>query len=60
MLHTKDSTGPTDLQELLYKKWGRPLSIGELDVQVKQYITYLRKEGAVVNIHVLMAVGEGI
>ena len=31
-----------------------------MDEQVKLYITYLRKEGAVVNIHVVMAVGKGI
>ena len=31
-----------------------------MDEQVKWYITYLRKEGAVVNVHVVMAVGEGI
>ena len=61
LLHISDSTGPTDLQELPCKKRGRPLLIGEeLDEQVKQYITYLRKEGAVVNVHVVMAVGEGI
>ena len=61
LLHINNSTGPTDLQELPCKKRGRPLLIGEeLDEQVKQYITYLRKEGAVVNVHVVMAVGEGI
>ena len=32
----------------------------ELDEQVEQYITYLRREGAVVNLHVVMAVGQGI
>ena len=32
-----------------------------MDEQVKQYITYLRKEGAVVNVHVVvMMVGQGI
>ena len=51
LLHINDSTHPTDLQELPCKKRGRPLLIGdELDEQVKQYITYLRKEGAVVNV----------
>ena len=61
LLHINDSTRPTDLQELPCKKHGRPLLIGdELDEQVKRYITYLRKEGAVVNVHVVMAVGEGI
>ena len=61
LLHINNSTGPTDLQELLCKKHGRPLLIGEdLDEQVKQYITYLRKEGAVVNVHVVMMVGQEI
>ena len=61
LLHINNSTDPTDLQELSCKKCGRPLLIGEeLDEQVKQYITYLRKEGAVINVHVVMAVGEGI
>ena len=45
-----ESTGPTDLQELLCKQCKRPLLIGELDEQIKWYITYLRKEGVVVNI----------
>ena len=60
-MHINDSTGPSDLRELSCKKRGRPVSIGEeLDEQVKQYITYLRKEEAVANVHVVMAVGEGI
>ena len=50
MLNIHDSTGPTDLQELLCKKGERPILIGELDEQIKRFITYLRKEGAVVNI----------
>lgn len=61
LLHINNSAGLTDLQELPCKKRRRPLLVGdELDEQVKQYITYLRKEGAVVNVHVVMAVGEGI
>ena len=61
LLHINDFTGPANLQELPYKKRGRPLLIGEeLDKQVKQYITYLRKEGAVINLHVVMAVSEDI
>ena len=48
MLRRNDSTGLTDLQELLCKKCKRPLSVEELNEQVKRYITYLRKEGAVV------------
>ena len=61
LLHINNSTCLTDLQELPCKKHERPLLIGEeLDEQVKRYITYLRKEGAVVNIHVVMVVGKGV
>ena len=52
---------PSDMKELLSKKRGRPLWIGEeLDEQVRHYITYMRKEGTVINAHVAIAVGEGI
>ena len=59
-MHINNSTHLTDLQELPYNKHERPLLIEELDEQVIRYITYLRKEGAVVNIHVVMAVGKGV
>ena len=32
----------------------------ELDEQVRHYITYMRKEGSVINLHVVIAVGKGI
>ena len=44
LLHRYNSTGLTDLQELLCKKCERPLSIGELDEKVKRYITYLMQK----------------
>ena len=60
-MHINNSTCLTGLQELPCKKHERPLLIGkELDEQVKRYTTYLRKEGAVVNIYVVMAGGKGI
>ena len=50
-----------DTKELLSKKCGRPLLIGEeLDEQVRHYITSMRKEGTVINAHVVIAVGKGI
>ena len=55
------SDGSSDASELLSKKCGRPLLIGEeLDEQVRHYITYMRKEGTVINAHVVIAVGKGI
>lgn len=55
------SDGSSDASELLSKKHGRPLLIGEeLDEQVRHYITYMRKEGTVINAHDVIAVGKGI
>jgi len=54
-------TPVSDMKELLSKKCGRPLLIGEeLDEQVRHYITFTRKEGTVINLHVVIAVGKGI
>ena len=54
-------TPASDTKELLSKKRGRPLLIGEeLDEQVRHYITFMRKEGTVINRHVVIAVGKGI
>ena len=50
-----------DSKQLLGKKQGRPLIIGvDLDQQVQDYIFYLRKEGAVINTHVVIGIGKGI
>ena len=55
------SDGSSDANELLGKKRGRPLLIGEvLDEPVRHYIAYMRKEGTVINVHVVIAVGKGI
>ena len=49
------------MKQLLSKKRGRPLLIGEeLDEQVRHYITFMRKAGTVINLHVVIAVGKGI
>ena len=54
-------TPDSDTKQLLTKKHGRPLLIGEeLDEQVRHYITFMRKEGTVINLHVVIAVGKGI
>jgi len=51
----------SDTKELLSKKCRRPLLIGEeLDEQVRHYITFMSKEGTVINVHVVIAVGKGI
>ena len=43
------------------KKQDRPLLLGnELDIQVREYIKYLRERGTVVNTAVVMASAEGI
>ena len=43
------------------KKQGRPLLLGnELDMQVREYIKYLRERGTAVNTAVVMASAEGI
>ena len=51
----------TDVYELPGKKRGRPPMIGEeLDQQVRDYISYLRTEGAIINTHVVIGIGKGI
>ena len=53
-----DGTCSSDASELLSKKGRRPLLIGEeLDEQVRHYT---RKEGTVINTHVVIVVGKGI
>ena len=49
------------VNEIHGSKTGRPLLIGdELDKQVQQYLTDLRKRGCVINTRIAIAVGEGI
>ena len=48
-------------KELPGKKRGRPLMIGvDLDQQVRDYISCLRTEGAVINTHIVIGIGKGI
>ena len=55
------SDSPNVFRELVPKKRGRPLLIGEeLDEQVREYIRELRREGVVINSDVAIAVGTGI
>ena len=50
-----------DSQEILLKKNGRPLLVGdELDKQIREYISDLRARGAVINTSVVLASAEGI
>ena len=47
--------------ELPYKKYGRPLNVGEeVDCQVQAYIKDLREAGAPVNTAIVIATGKGI
>ena len=55
-LKTAGDDSSSDTKELLSKKHKRHLLIGEeLNKQVRHYITYLRKEGAVINLLVVIA-----
>ena len=43
------------------KKRVKPLMIGiDLDQQVRDYMSYLRTEGAVIDTHVVIRIGKGI
>ena len=60
-IHSLSSDSPNIVRELVPKKRGRPLLIGEeLDEQVREYIRELRREGVVINSDVAIAVGTGI
>ena len=53
----------SDKKELLNKKSRRPLMIREelhIDEQVRNYISFMRKEGTVINVHVVITVGKDI
>ena len=54
---TKDVSEKGTVQELVPKKRGHPLLIGEeLDDQVREYVKELRKSGVIINAHVIIAV----
>ena len=46
--------------QLTKEKRGRPLTLGNLDEKVQQYIRALRKAGTPVNARVVLAAAEGI
>ena len=49
------------VQELIPKKRGRPLILGEeLDKQVREYLLETRRRGGTINISVVIATGTGI
>lgn len=51
----------SEFNELPYKKYGRPLNVGEeVDCQVQAYIKDLREAGAPVNTAIVIATGKGI
>ena len=55
------ASGFETVNEIHGCKTGRPLLVGdELDKQVRQYLTDLRKRGCVINTRIAIAVGEGI
>ena len=62
--HRSEYSGASDFEtvnEIHGCKTGRPLLVlGELDNQVQQYLTDLRKHGCVINTQIAIAVGEGI
>ena len=47
------------IQELPLKKNGRPLMLGELDQQVREYTRDLRAQGVVINTAVVLGAAEG-
>ena len=49
-----------EITQLAKKKRGRPLTLGDLDDKVQQYIKVLKKAGTPVNSRVILAAAEGI
>ena len=49
-----------EIKQVAKKRRGRPLTLGNLDEKVQQYITALRKAGTPVNARVVLAATEGI
>ena len=58
--HNKNSQQGESIQELPLKKNGRPLMLGKLDQQVREYIRDLRAQGIVINTAVVLGAAEGI
>ena len=57
----KEVSDNSTVHELVSKKHGRPLLVGEeLDEQVREYVGELRKSGVIINAHVVIAVGMGL
>ena len=52
--------GPEQEISHLPKKRGRPLTLGELDGKVQQYVRSLRRAGTPVNARIVIATAEGI
>ena len=49
-----------EISHLPKKKRGRPLTLGDLDGKVQQYLRALRRAGAPVNARIVLAAAEGI
>ena len=49
-----------EVSHLPKKKRGRPLTLGELDGKVQQYVRSLRRAGTPVNARIVIAAAEGI
>ena len=49
-----------EISHLPKKKRGRPLTLGELDGKVQQYVRSLRRAGTPVNARIVIAAAEGI
>ena len=52
--------GSEEITQLAKKKRGRPLTLGNIDEKVQQYIRALRKAGTPVNARIVLAAAEGI
>ena len=49
------SSGPVSVASLPCKTQGRPLKVGDLDKDVREYVRQLRDVGGVINTDVVMA-----
>ena len=54
------TVGSEEIKQVAKKRRGRPLTLGNLDEKVQQYITAFRKAGTPVNARVVLAATEGI
>ena len=57
---TKKKGTEEEISSLPKKKRGRPLTLGELDNKVQQYVRSLRRAGVPINARIVMAAAEGI